>query len=138
MIGSHLTIREVHVMRRMLGLVLVIGMAAAGAAEADEPILLAGSGSTRREEKRQPKIDKRQAKQEKRIEKGIENGRLTKGEAAAIEAQQLRIEEIEQQLRKQGLSPVERARLQMELTRASAQIRRLNDNQRTAEPPATK
>lgn len=79
-----------------------------------------------------PSIDQREAYQQQRIERGIESGALTPGEARYLEREQGRIEAAEQRMRADGhLSPMERQRLRQMQDRASRDINRLEHNNRT-------
>jgi hypothetical protein len=82
-------------------------------------------------------IEARQAEQQRRINQGIESGQLTPREAARLEAQQARIEQLENRLRSDGdgLSPSERARLQRDLNRASRAIYREKHDRERARTP---
>jgi len=72
-----------------------------------------------------PGIDKRQANQEKRIDKGIASGELTKRETRRLEKQQTNINKAEDKAKADGVVTVaERKRLQKKQDRASANIYR--------------
>ncbi len=76
-------------------------------------------------------INGRQERQQDRIARGIDNGSLTPAEASRIEAQEGRINGLESRLRENGLTPVERARLERDLNRESQNIyRQEHDRQR--------
>lgn len=71
-----------------------------------------------------PRVDARQARQERRIDQGIASGELTKKEAARLEAQQARIDAAENRAKADGkVTAKERAQLEARQDRASRQIR---------------
>lgn len=60
-----------------------------------------------------PRIDKRQEKQEKRIEQGVQSGELTKKEAARLEKGQDRVQKMEDKAAADGkMTKKERARIE--------------------------
>jgi len=69
-------------------------------------------------------IDKRQARQQHRIAEGIEKGTLSPREAAMLERQETRINQLEAKMRKDGdgLSKKERAELERLLNSESHRI----------------
>jgi|SRR5215813_4151117 len=69
-------------------------------------------------------INKREARQQHRIAEGIENGSLTPKEAARLERQEARINELEAKDRRSGggLSPKEREELNRLLNAESHRI----------------
>lgn len=69
-------------------------------------------------------INKRQARQQKRIEEGVENGQLTPKETQRLEKQEARISDLEAKDRASGgkLSPKERAELERRLNSESHRI----------------
>lgn len=70
-------------------------------------------------------IDQRQARQEERIQRGIQSGRLSGREAARLQREQQAIRRTERTFRSDGIvTPNERARLVAMLDRADANIRR--------------
>src|SRR4051812_41494271 len=76
-------------------------------------------------------INARQRMQQRRIGEGVENGSLTAREAARLERREARFNRQEARLRRAGLSPRERVRLQAEQDRLSRQIyREKHDGQR--------
>ena len=76
-----------------------------------------------------PRIDARQAKQQKRIQQGINSGQISPGEAARLNAQQDRIELLEDRVEADGvLSGKERARLAHRQNKASRNIHRMKHN----------
>lgn len=72
------------------------------------------------------RINQRQDRQQARIAKGINNGKLTAKEAAALEKQQASIARYEARSRVDGpgLTKLERARIQKRQDKASRRIRR--------------
>ena len=80
---------------------------------------------------RHESIDQRQHRQAQRLEHGIENGRLTRGEARRLWEQQRRIRALERRFRADGrLDRRERRVLQAKLDEASDAIYRLKHNKR--------
>jgi hypothetical protein len=60
-----------------------------------------------------PRIDQRQEKQEKRIDKGVASGKITQKEAARLEKGQLQVEQMEQKALKDGkLTKQEKLRIE--------------------------
>lgn len=60
-----------------------------------------------------PRVDQRQANQERRIEQGVQSGSLTPREAARLERGQAHVQNIEDRAKADGkVTPKERARLQ--------------------------
>ncbi len=79
-----------------------------------------------------PRIDRREAYQQQRIQQGINNGSLTPGEARYLEREEGRIDRAEDRMKADGnLSPQERLRLSQMQNRASQDINRLENNNRT-------
>jgi uncharacterized membrane protein YebE (DUF533 family) len=76
-----------------------------------------------------PGINRREWRQEKRIERGIASGRLTPREARALEREQSHIRYMEARMKSDGhLTARERLRLHHRLNVASRDIWRLNHN----------
>ena len=72
-----------------------------------------------------PRIDKREARQQKRIDQGIASGELNAREAARLDAQQGRIHAAEARAKSDGVvTAKERARLTRKQNKASRNIRR--------------
>ena len=96
-------------------LIIVLAFAAAcGAAET----IAADSTST-------PRVDRREARQAKRIESGKASGQLTTNEAAKLEAQQGRIQAAEAEAKSDGkVTAKERAALTHQQNKANRKIRR--------------
>jgi len=75
-------------------------------------------------------INRRESHEQARIRQGIKSGELTRREAVRLEREQAKIRIDERFLRRNGLTPNERARLQNELNRAGKDIyRQKHDNQ---------
>jgi hypothetical protein len=80
-----------------------------------------------------PRIDQRQINQERRIQQGVNSGRLTPREAGRLQAQQARIEHREARMKADGyFSPAERRRLSHQQYRASRNIYHKKHNLRYA------
>jgi hypothetical protein len=72
-----------------------------------------------------PRIDRREARQQKRIDQGVASGQLTPKEAARLQAQQGRIETAEARAKSDGVvTAKERAALTHRQNKASRNIRR--------------
>lgn len=70
-----------------------------------------------------PRVDQRQANQERRIDQGVQSGSLTPREAARLERGQEHVQNIEDRAKADGkVTPKERARLQQA---ENAQSRRI-------------
>ena len=83
-----------------------------------------------------PRIDKREKRQQKRINQGVKSGALTKGEAARLEKQQAKIKNDEAAAKSDGkMTPQERRKLTKEQNAASRNIYRKKHNAKTQ--PAT-
>jgi len=96
----------------MVGRMIVAGMLAATVAA---PVF-AGPGDT-------PGVDRREQKQQMRIQEGVQSGALTPGEAAKLEAEQARIRAKEAQMKSDGVvTKQERKELQRDLNRSSKHI----------------
>ncbi len=81
-----------------------------------------------------PRFDRREAYQQQRIQQGIADGSLTRGEARYLEREQGRIDRAEERMAADGnLSPRERQRLNQMQNQASRDIYRLENNRRTAD-----
>lgn len=96
----------------MAGILLVMG---AG---------IASAGSTC-----DPRVDRREVRQERRIERGVASGRLTPWEARVLKKEQARIRFMEARMKSDGhLTFRERQLLNQRLNVASRDIWRLNHN----------
>jgi hypothetical protein len=81
---------------------------------------------------RSPGINKRQVNQRKRIGQGIRSGELTRGEAARLGHQQVRIHRQERRFKSDGtFTKRERVRVHKKQNRASKNIYRKKHNART-------
>jgi hypothetical protein len=80
-----------------------------------------------------PVIQQREANQQQRINKGVDSGRLTSGEAERLEAQQARTQQRETRMKSDGkLTARERRSLNRQQYRASRNIYRKKHNLRHA------
>jgi hypothetical protein len=76
-----------------------------------------------------PRVDRRERRQQARIEEGVKSGELTGKEAAKLESQQQKIERDEMKAKADGtLSPAERMKLKREQNRASKRIYKKKHN----------
>lgn len=92
-------------------------------------LLVMGAGITCAGSIYDPGINRREWRQERRIDQGLASGRLTPWEARALDREQSRIRYIEAQMKSDGyLTSRERLRLHHELNVASRNIWRLNHN----------
>ena len=86
-----------------------------------------------------PRIDKRERRQQKRIEQGEKSGQLTPKEAKRLERRENRIKRQETRAKAEGkMTPAERRKLTREQNRTSRAIYRKKHNARTAEHPTGK
>ena len=82
-----------------------------------------------------PRVDQRQANQEKRIDQGIASGELTKRETRRVEKEQNVINRAENRAKADGtVTKAERHRLHKMQTHASRDIRRQKHDAQTAKP----
>lgn len=78
---------------------------------------------------RTPRATTRQGTQRARIHEGRENGEVTDGEAAVLNAQQRHIRRTKRRAKADGtVTPAERAHIQNEQNRASRNIHRAKHN----------
>jgi hypothetical protein len=78
-----------------------------------------------------PGIDKREARQERRIQQGVNSGELTAKETHRLDKQQQHIDNMENRAEADGsVTAKERARIHHAQDRASADIRRKKHNER--------
>jgi len=80
-----------------------------------------------------PRVDRREVRQQARIQQGVKSGELTKGEANRLERGQTHVDRLENHAKADGkVTPAERARLARAQNRQSRRIYRLkhNDNVR--------
>lgn len=78
-----------------------------------------------------PRVDRRQARQEQRIDQGIAAGSLSASEAARLERQQQRVDGMENRAEADGkLTRGERAKLEAAQDHSSRTIARKKHNQR--------
>jgi hypothetical protein len=72
-----------------------------------------------------PLVQKREQRQEKRIDQGVQSGELNPREAGRLEREQARIKQDEERMKADGkLTPQERRKLRREQNRASRHIYR--------------
>lgn len=70
-----------------------------------------------------PNLDKREKRQEKRIEQGVKSGELNKREAARLEARESKLQADEAKAKADGkVTTKERAKLQHEANKTSTHI----------------
>jgi hypothetical protein len=80
-----------------------------------------------------PRVDARQAKQEKRIDKGVASGQLSSGEAARLEKQQGHVAKVEDKAKADGtVTAAERQHLHRAQNRSSANIYQQKHDAQTA------
>lgn len=97
-------------------LILALALAAAGTAFAQ---------GTPVDPTATPRVDRREARQQKRIDQGVASGQLTPKETARLQAQQDRIETAEARAKSDGVvTAKERAGLAHRQNKASRNIRR--------------
>ena len=86
-----------------------------------------------------PKIDQRQANQEKRIDQGIASGALTQKEVAKLDRRETKIEADKLAARADGtVTKAERRKITHEQNHASAAIKRQKHDHQTTAPIAAK
>lgn len=81
-----------------------------------------------------PRIDQRQANQQKRIDQGVASGSLTEKEAARLQKRETNIAKTEEKAKADGVvTDQERARIKHKENKASRDIKRQkHDKQKTA------
>ena len=80
-----------------------------------------------------PRIDQRQANQERRIEQGEKSGALTQKEAARLEKGQARIQKMENRAAADGkVTPKEQARIEKAQDKQSRKIHKEKHDKQTA------
>lgn len=78
-----------------------------------------------------PRIQRREQNQERRIDQGVESGALTPKETGHLEAEQTKIKQDEERMKADGnMTRKERAKLTREQNRASRDVYRLKHNRR--------
>ncbi len=86
-----------------------------------------------------PKIDQRQANQEKRIDQGIASGALTQKEATNLDKRENKIQADKLAAKADGkVTKAERRKIEREQNRASAAIKRQKHNGQKTAPVAAK
>lgn len=82
-----------------------------------------------------PNLDKREARQQQRIARGVQSGRLTPAETANLDAREAKLNVDEAKAKSDGVvTNQERARLQREANRDSRKIYRKKHNARVTTP----
>lgn len=82
-----------------------------------------------------PRLDKREARMEQRIEQGKASGALTDKEAAKLEKRKAKLEKAEDRAKADGdVTRQERKRLNKKADRLNRDIRREKHNAKTASP----
>lgn len=95
--------------------------------------LLGVAGSAIAETQSTPRIEARQYKQEKRIDKGVQSGALTTREAARLERGQARVDKMEDKAMADGVaSKKERIAIERAQDRQSKRIYRQKHDAQTA------
>ena len=80
-----------------------------------------------------PRIDKRQAEQQRRIDQGVKSGQLTEKEAARLEKGQARIQRMEDKAKADGVvTKKEHARIEHQQNVESRKIARQKHDRQTA------
>ena len=109
-------------------LIAAVALTLGGAAFAQAPAAPAGPVAT-------PRIDQRQANQQKRIDQGVASGQLTGREAVRLERREGKIAVNEAKAKADGVvTPAERRRLRGEENRASKAIYRQKHDRQTTAP----
>ena len=86
-----------------------------------------------------PRVDRREQRQQKRIEQGKKSGQLTPRETRHLERREAKIHRDEAKAKSDGkVTPAERRRLNREENRTSRAIYRKKHNRRTVENPPGK
>ena len=109
-------------------LIAAVALTLGGAAFAQAPAAPTGPLAT-------PRIDQRQANQEKRIDQGVASGQLTGREAVRLERREGKIAVDKAKAKADGVvTPAERRRLRREENRASKAIYRQKHDRQTTAP----
>ena len=83
-----------------------------------------------------PKVDRRERRQQKRIEQGVRSGELTPREANKLERRESKIQRDKEKAKADGkVTPAERRKLNREQNRTSRAIYRKKHNNRTDANP---
>lgn len=109
--------------KTIASLAAVAAVAAVAAPAAAQPYAYGHDRHDRYERDDWQPINQRQAQLERRIDRGIQRGELTRREAARLQAEFHRIARLEARYRVNGLSGWERADLDRRFDRLAAQIR---------------
>ncbi len=79
-----------------------------------------------------PRVNRREVRQQARIQRGVKSGELTRGEANRLERGQAHVDAMKDRAKADGVvTPKERARLNHAQNRQSRRIHRLKHNDRT-------
>lgn len=82
-----------------------------------------------------PQVTKRQVKQQKRINKGVKSGELTRRETVSLQRQQKRIRGNKISAKSDGkVTTLERSRIHAQQNRASRNVARKKHNNRSRRP----
>ncbi len=96
-------------------------------------MIMAASVLPAQQQDNTPRVDKRETRQQKRIDKGVKSGQLTSKEANRLEKEQTKIKKDEAKAKADGkVTPRERKKLTREQNKASRDIYRLKHNQKKA------
>jgi Trk K+ transport system NAD-binding subunit len=95
--------------------------------------ILAGSTAFAAAQTATPGIDKRQANQQQRIDKGVESGQLNAKEAARLQKGQATVQKMEDKAKSDGkVTKAERAKIHATQDRQSARIAKQKHDGQTA------
>lgn len=98
-------------------------------------VFLAAAGTAAAQSDQTPNLDKREARQQRRITQGVQSGQLTPAETANLEAREAKLNADEAKAKSDGVvTKKERARLQREANKDSRKIYRKKHNARTTAP----
>jgi uncharacterized membrane protein YebE (DUF533 family) len=96
-------------------------------------VFLAAAGTAVAQSSQTPNLDKREARQQRRIAQGVQSGQLTPAETANLDAREAKLNADEAKAKSDGVvTNKERARLQAEANRDSKAIYRKKHNARVA------
>jgi hypothetical protein len=98
-------------------------------------VFLAAAGTAAAQSNETPNLDKREVRQQQRITRGVQSGRLTPAETANLEAREAKLNADEAKAKSDGVvTKKERAHLQHEANRDSRKIYRKKHNARVTAP----
>jgi hypothetical protein len=96
-------------------------------------LVLAAAGTAVAQSDQTPKLDRREARQQQRIARGVQSGRLTPAETAKLEAREAKLNADEARAKSDGVvTKKERIELQREANRDSRRIYRKKHNGRVS------